>query len=469
VGVRSSLDPSPDVVVLGGGNAALCAAITARRLGCHVLLLEKAPLWRRGGNTRHTRDIRYSHPEEHRYATGSYPESEFLEDLKAVTGQGFDPAISKLLVAESASVPTWMEAQGVKWQPTLRGTLHLNRTNRFFLGGGKALVNTYYDTLENLGGAVVYGVRLTGLELEGNGRVRIVAQTEAAEIDISAAAVVVATGGFEANLALLEAAWGPGVRNYVIRGTPENDGQMLSRLLELGADSVGDPRAFHAVAVDARSPRFDGGIVTRVDAIPYGIAVNRHGCRFYDEGEDLWPKRYAIWGRLIAEQPDQIAYAVFDAKVRHLFIPPVYPPVSANSIEGLALKLGVDSRTLCQTVNDFNASVAVGSVFDPAVLDGASTVGLVPPKSNWALPVDSAPFGAYPLRPGVTFTYRGVRVDRQAHVLRRDGVVLPGVFAAGEIMAGNILKTGYLAGVGLTIGTVFGRIAGSVAVEYARA
>jgi tricarballylate dehydrogenase len=222
------------------------------------------------------------------------------------------------------------------------------------------------------------------------------------------------------------------------------------------------------VALDARAPKFDGGIVTRLDSVPFGIVVNKCVQRFYDEGEDFWPKRYAIWGRLIAEQPDQIAYSIVDAKALPRFMPSVFAPVEAPTIGDLAIALKIDPQALIGVVDDFNRSVRMGK-FDPATLDDCRTEGISPPKSHWATPVETPPFYGYPLRPGITFTYLGVTVDEQARVIMASGKPAPNLFAAGEIMAGNILGRGYLAGFGLTIGSVFGRIAGREAARHALA
>ena len=219
------------------------------------------------------------------------------------------------------------------------------------------------------------------------------------------------------------------------------------------------------MAIDGRAPKFDGGIVTRLDCVPFSIVVNKNAERFYDEGEDVWPKRYAIWGRLVAQQPDQIAYSIIDANALGRFMPSVFPPEQADSIGGLAAKLGLDPTALTATVERFNAAVRPGASFDHARLDGCATAGLDPPKTNWAQRLDTPPFYGYPLRPGITFTYLGVRVNEHAQVIMRDGAAAPNLYAAGEIMAGNILGQGYVAGVGMTIGTVFGRIAGARAAR----
>ncbi len=233
------------------------------------------------------------------------------------------------------------------------------------------------------------------------------------EHELQANAVVVAAGGFEANLDWLREAWGDAARNFLIRGTPYNTGTMLRALLDAGAAPVGDPRECHAVAIDGRAPKFDGGIVTRLDCVPLGIVVDRDAERFYDEGEDAWPKRYAIWGKLVARQPGQIAYSIVDAKVRGLFMPSVYPAIEAESIRELAARLDLPGERLEATVAAFNRAVQPGA-FDHTALDGCRTIGLTPDKTHWAQRLDTPPYAAYPLRPGITFTYLGVRVDARS-------------------------------------------------------
>jgi tricarballylate dehydrogenase len=278
--------------------------------------------------------------------------------------------------------------------------------------------------------------------------------------------VVVAAGGFEANVAWLKEYWGEAADNFIIRGTPNNQGRMLKELLQHGVKPVGDPRGCHAVALDARAPKFDGGIVTRLASVPFGIVVNKEAKRFYDEGEDFWPKRYAIWGRLIAEQPEQIAYSIIDSKALPHFMPSVFTPLEAGSIAELATALELDSSALTAAVDQFNRSTS-GGKFDPGNLDDCRSAGLDPPKSHWARPIDTLPYYGYPLRAGITFTYLGVTVNQQAQVIMQNGQPAKNIFAAGEMMAGNILGKGYLAGFGLTIGSVFGRIAGREAARYA--
>jgi tricarballylate dehydrogenase len=279
--------------------------------------------------------------------------------------------------------------------------------------------------------------------------------------------VVLATGGFESNLSWLKDAWGDAADNFIVRGTPYNTGTPLRLMLDAGAQPIGDPRACHAIAVDARAPKFDGGIVTRLDCIPLGIVVNQLGERFADEGKDLWPRRYASWGTLVAQQLGQQAYCLVDAKVADRFMPSVFPPVAADSIPELAARLGLPPDRMSATVSRFNEAVRPGT-FNHESLDDCRTQGLEPEKSHWAQRLDTPPFWGYPLRPGITFTYLGLRVDETGRVVTTGGTPMHNVYAAGEIMAGNILRNGYLAGIGMTIGTVFGRIAGTSAASLAR-
>jgi tricarballylate dehydrogenase len=451
--------PLFDVAVIGGGNAGMCAALTASEAGARVLVLESAAPEMRGGNSRHTRNMRRMGE--------AYPESEYFADLLKVTAGHTDEALARLAIRESLPAHAWMQAHGVRFQPALGGTLHLDRTNAFFLGGGKAVLNAYYAAAERRGIRVLYNAEVTALMISRGVFENGTADFDGGPVTFRAKALVAAAGGFESNLEWLEEAWGEAARNFLVRGTPHNQGTILKALLASGAQSTGDPRQCHAIAIDARAPKFDGGIVTRLDSLPLGIVVNRNGQRFDDEGADLWPKRYAVWGRLIAMQPGQIAYSIFDSKVQGRFMPSVFPAISAKTIGELAAKLELPLEATECTVKRFNQAV-VGGCFDHSQLDGCGTQGIDPPKSNWAQRIDAAPFFAYPLRPGITFTYLGVRVAESAAVHMRDGTTSPNIFAAGEIMVGNVLGQGYLAGIGMTIGAVFGRIAGRNAARAAQ-
>ena len=459
-----------DVLVIGGGNAALCAALMAREAGASVLLLEAAPRDWRGGNSAHTRNLRCMHDAPQDVLVDAYPEEEFWQDLLKVTGGRTDEALARLVIRASSTCRPWMRRHGVRFQPSLSGALHTARTNAFFMGGGKALVNAYYRSAEKLGVQVRYEAPVDRIELDGG-------RFKAAFVHgerFAARACVLAAGGFESNREWLRQAWGRNERgewpadNFLVRGTRFNTGTLLKHLLDSGADAVGDATQAHMVAIDARAPLYDGGICTRIDCVSLGVVVNRDAARFHDEGEDFWPKRYAIWGRLVAQQPGQIAYSIIDAKAVGRFMPPVFPGVAATTLAALAAladEIGLDRERFMMTLQAYNAACRPGH-FDHTALDDCRTEGLAPAKTHWARPIDTPPFYAYALRPGVTFTYLGLKTDASAAV-RFGGRASPNLFVAGEMMAGNLLGQGYTAGVGMSIGTAFGRIAGTQAAQAA--
>lgn len=460
----------PDVLVIGGGNAALCAALMAREAGASVLLLEAAPRAWRGGNSAHTRNLRCMHDAPQDVLVEAYPEEEFWQDLLKVTGGQTNEHLARLTIRASSHCRDWMRRHGVRFQPPLSGALHVARTNAFFMGGGKALVNAYYRSAERLGVGVRYETPVDRIEMR-DGHF-IAAHTRAGE-RITAKSCVLAAGGFESDLTWLREAWGQNERgewpadNFLIRGTAYNKGVLLRHLLDDHcADRIGDPTQAHMVAIDARAPLYDGGICTRIDCVSLGVVVNQEARRFYDEGEDFWPKRYAIWGRLVAQQPQQIGYSVIDSKAIGRFMPPVFPGVKADTLPDLARQLGLDVDTFMHTLNSYNAACRVGT-FDHTALDDCHTDGVTPAKTHWARPIDTAPFYAYAVRPGVTFTYLGLRTDDTTAV-RFNDQPSPNLFVAGEMMAGNVLGKGYTAGVGMSIGTAFGRIAGTQAARAAQ-
>ena len=465
-----------DVLVIGGGNAALCAALMAREAGASVLVLEAAPREWRGGNSAHTRNLRCMHDAPQDVLMDAYPEEEFWQDLLKVTGGLTDEKLARLVIRASGTCRRWMQRHGVHFQPSLSGALHTARTNAFFMGGGKALMNAYYRSAQKLGVEVRYDSAVDRLEFDGERfvaahvKVRRFDGSESVE-RITAKACVLAAGGFESNRDWLREAWGQNERgewpsdNFLIRGSRFNQGVLLRHLLEAGADRIGDPTQAHMVAIDARAPLYDGGICTRIDCVSLGVVVNREAKRFYDEGEDFWPKRYAIWGRLVAQQPGQVGYSVIDAKAVGRFMPPVFPGIKADTLSELAQQLGLDIPVFMKTINDYNAACQPGQ-FDHTALDDCHTESLYPPKTHWARPIDAAPFYAYALKPGVTFTYLGLKTNETAavHFGRKAS---PNLFVAGEMMAGNVLGKGYTAGVGMSIGTTFGRIAGTQAARAA--
>ncbi|WP_431282203.1 FAD-dependent tricarballylate dehydrogenase TcuA [Humitalea sp. 24SJ18S-53] len=456
-----------DVLVVGGGNAALCAAITARRAGASVILCEASPPPMRGGNSRHTRNLRALHPGPTKVLTDAYLEEEYWDDLLRVTGGRTDEHLARMCIRASQHAPDFLASCGVVFQPSLSGTLSLSRTNAFFLGGGKALVNALYREAQAIGVVTLTDTEVEHIEVEdGFAREAIISHKGFPE-RIRFKAIVAASGGFQANRNWLREYWGDAADNFQIRGTPYAQGHVLKDLLAQGVQQVGDPTQFHAVANDARAPMEDGGLAMRLDCVPFSLVVNRDIERFYDEGEDVWPKRYAIWGRLIAQQPGQTALAVTDSQAVHNFLPSVYPPLKANTIAEIGQQAGFDGEALTRVVEAFNASVVPGT-FRPMVPDDCRTEGLTPPKSHWARRIDQPPYYGYPLRPGITFTFLGLKVDDKARVIMADGKPSANMFASGEIMSGNILGQGYLAGFGMTLGTVFGRLAGEGAARHVR-
>ncbi len=457
-----------DIVVVGGGNAALCAAISAKENNPNlkIALLESSSEEWRGGNSQHTRNLRAMHNAPTDVLVDSYSEDEFFDDVFKVTKGQTNEEYARFVISNTPQAVEFAKKYGVRFQPSMRGTLHLGRTNAFFLGGGKALVNAYFYSAKEIGVEIFYEYEALDLVVDNKVCKEIIVLDKNAnkQVSFKAKAFIIASGGFESNLEWLQEAWGEKAKNFIVRGTRFNEGKMLRALQKNNAKIIGDPTQGHMVAIDARTPKYDGGIASRVDCVSLGIVVNKHAKRFYDEGEDFWPKRYAIWGRLVAQQEDQIAFSITDSKVQECYMPSLFPPIVAQSIEELAEKMGLDSNVLRQTLDEYNASVVDGE-FNHTIQDNCYTKGLSVEKTHWALRIDKPPFYCYPLRPGITFTYMGVKVDKEARVHTENDEPFENLFAAGEIMAGNILTQGYVAGFGMSIGAVFGRLAGQNAAS----
>jgi tricarballylate dehydrogenase len=453
-----------DVLVVGGGSAALCAAIAARRIGASVRMVEQAPATLRGGNTRHARNFRLMHDRPAWYVPDAYGEDAFLRDLLRVTHGATDERLARVLIRGSATIAQWLGDNGVRLQDPASGAMPYSRRTAFFLGGGKAMINALYATAAKLGVAVGCDSEVVELAF-GDDRGCEVGIAHGGSIErVAANTMVLCSGGHQANLDWLRESFGAAADGFMIRGTPYVTGSVLRLLLDAGVKPVGDPSRCHMVAVDARGPKFDGGIVTRITGIPHGIVVDRDGKRFHDEGEDARKTHYARWGARIADCPGQIAYLIMDAKGLNRALPTALPPIRAGSIPALATALGLDPAALETTMRDFNA--ATGGA-DDLPLTERCTTGLTPPKSRGAVALAVPPFAAYPLRPGVTFTHFGVAVDDHMRVVKKDGRPARNVFAAGMIMAANVLGDGYLAGLGVALSTVFGRLAGEEAARQA--
>jgi tricarballylate dehydrogenase len=456
---ESAIPQNPDVLVVGGGSAALCAAITARRRGASVRMVEAAPFGLRGGNTRHARNFRLMHDGPRWYVPDAYGEDAFFKDLVRVTSGATDEQLARALIRGSATIANWLGENGVRLQDPAKGAMPFSRRTAFFLGGGKAMINALYATALNLGVDIDYDSEVVALAFADKQRCEADILHDGRIERVAAKALVLCTGGHQANLDWLRQDFGAAVDGFLIRGTPYATGSVLRLLLDAGAKSVGDPARAHMVAVDARGPKFDGGIVTRITAIPHGIVVDRDGKRFHDEGEDARKTHFARWGARIAEQPGQIAYLILDANGFGRALPAALPAFRADTISALTSALELDPVVLETTIAEFNAAIAAGN--------DRCTAGLTPPKSHAAAALKTPPFFAYPMRPGVTFTHFGVVVDQHMRVVKSDGTALRNVFAAGMIMAANVLGQGYLAGLGVTLSTVFGRLAGEAAASQA--
>jgi tricarballylate dehydrogenase len=455
---------TPDVLVVGGGSAGLCAAIAARRSGASVRLVEHAPARLRGGNTRHARNFRLMHDQPEWYVPDSYGEDAFFGDLQRVTAGATDEKLARILIRGSATITPWLIDNGIRLQDPRDGSMPYSRRTAFFLGGGKAMINALTTTATRLGVTIGYDSEVVALSFGDNRHCEADIRHNGNAGRVAAKTLVACAGGQQASLDWLRQSFGPAADGFMIRGTPYDTGSVLRLLLDAGVKPVGNPARAHMVAVDARGPKFDGGIVTRITAIPHGIVVDRNGKRFHDEGEDARKTHFARWGARIAECPDQIAYLILDANGLGRALPTALAPIRADGIADLATRLGLDPAALETTIREFNAATDAA---DDMPLNERRTTGLAPPKTRAAVALTAPPFAAYPLRPGVTFTHFGVAVDDQLRILQNDGTVARNVFAAGMIMAANVLGDGYLAGLGVTLATVFGRLAGEAAARQA--
>ena len=479
------------VVVVGAGNAALCAALAARQEGASVTVLERAPWAERGGNSRFTmaamrfaygglddlREVAGGLSEEEIAASdfGTYPERRFARDLERTGGGQADPELVETLVTRSRATLRWMRGLGVEFVPLYAGqAFEVDGKRRFWggltlqaRGGGPGLVAALERAAAKAGISTRYGCRAVGLRVE-EGAVRGVEVEEASgRGTLEADAVVLASGGFEANGDWRRRHLGEGWEQARVRGSRYNTGDGIRMALEAGAARAGQWSGCHAVAWDLNAPEV-GNLEVRhryqKHSYPLGIVVNARGERFLDEGADFRNYTYARYGRKVLEQPGRFAWQVFDARVSPLLRDEYRKPhatrVEADSLPELAARLdGVDPDGFLRTVEDFNAAVRRDVRFDPSVRDGRSTRGLVPDKSNWANPLEAPPFEAFAVTCGITFTFGGLAVDRRARVLDRHGQPIPRLFAAGELV-GGLFYDNYPGGSGLTAGAVFGRLAG---------
>jgi tricarballylate dehydrogenase len=434
-----------DVTVIGGGIAGLCAAIAARRSGAAVRLLEAAPRPLRGGNARHGRNFRLTHETPLAYVPNRYTADELRAELRSITGDETDRALTELLIERAGSLAGWLIDHGVHLQPPGTGVMPYSRRTAFPLGGGKAMINALYTAAKRLGIVISYDSEVRSLLRNDDDGWTISVRSAATDRAISTRSVVVCAGGPGAAPAWLRENFGSAADGWMVRGTPYADGRLLDLLIAAGGSAIGDPTNCHAVPVDARAPQFDGGIVTRITSIPLGLVVDRSGARIDVAGAGSQPTHYAKWGPRIAACPGQIAFLVLDAAGLARAAPSALAPVTAPNLGELAAALQIDPTALLQSIEDFNAAPA-----------------------NAARPIAEPPFAAYPMRPGLTFVHYGIKVDATMRVVQADGRRHDDLFAAGMIMAANVLRRGYLAGLGITLSAVFGQIAGEEAARHVR-
>jgi len=486
-----------DVIVVGGGNAALCAALAAREADARVLVLEKAPEAWRGGNTFFTAGgFRFafksfeelcelvgdlSDEEKAAMDVSPYTEDEYYDDLMRVTEDLADPDLAMTLVRESQPTVRWMRDRGVRWIPMFgRQAYKVDGRFRFWgglvleaVGGGAGLVEMEYAAAAKTGIDVRFEAKVTRLTVDDRGAVTgVVVRTPGGVEELAAGAVVLAAGGFEANPEMRTRYLGRNWDLARVRGTPYNTGEAIRMALDIGALPWGHWSGCHAVAWDYNAPWHGDrkvGDGFQKHSYPLGLIVNLHGERFVDEGADFRNYTYVKYGRAIIEQPRRAAFQIFDQKVIHLLreeyrIREVTKAEDAT-LEGLARKLEIDVDGFVRTVREYNAAVQPGA-YNPAIKDGKGTRGLTPPKSNWALPLDAPPFVGFAVTTGITFTFGGLRITGDAQVVDAEQRPIPGLYAAGELV-GGLFYQNYPGGAGLMAGSVFGRIAGRAAARAA--
>ena len=493
----SSSEPFPefaDVVVVGGGNAAFCAALAAREGGAGVVMLERAPEAEAGGNSRFTAgaircvydgvdDLRRLMPdltddEVARTDFGTYTEDEFFDDMGRITEYRCDPDLTEILVKRSRETLLWMRSKGVRFQP-IWGRQAFKVDGRFKFwggltveasGGGPGLVDSLKDSAAETGIHICYGARAMSLVTDESGVCGVTVKRGGTVSTMRAGAVVLACGGFEANHEWRARYLGPGWDLAKVRGTRFNTGDGIRMGLEIGAAPFGHWSGCHAVGWDRNAPEFGDlavGDGFQKHSYPFAIMLNANGERFVDEGADFRNYTYAKYGAVILAQPGQFAWQIFDAKVSHLqrdeYRIRQVTKVSADTLEDLVGKLdGVDPERALATIEDYNAAVHTDVPFDPNLKDGRGTRGLAVPKSNWANTIDAPPFEAFAVTCGVTFTFGGLRIDTKGNVLDTDLAPIARLYAAGELV-GGLFYSNYPGGTGLMAGSVFGRLAGTTA------
>jgi tricarballylate dehydrogenase len=496
-----SQDTQTDVVVVGAGNAGMCAALAAREQGASVLVLEAADEKNRGGNSAYTAgafrivyegvdDLRVLIPdmtddEAQTNDYGKYTAEQFFDDMARVTQFRTDPDLCEILIMQSYDALKWMQTKGVKFLPMYQRQAFKTETGAFRFwggltveanGGGPGLVDSLFDAAKREDIDVWYHSRAVELVYEhGKGVSGVKVNTPDGEVTVTAKSVVLAAGGFEANSEWRTRYLGPGWDMAKVRGTRHNMGDGIRMALDIGAEPYGNWSGAHAVGWDMNAPQYGDlavGDGFQKHSYPFGLMVNANGKRFVDEGADFRNYTYAKYGRAILEQPGQAAWQIFDQKVTHLqrdeYRIREVTKVTANTLEELAEKIdGVDTEALIQELNEYNAAVQTDIPFDPTVKDGRCTDGLAVNKSNWANTLDEPPYEAYATTCGVTFTFGGLHINPKTEVLSVNGEAIPNLYAAGELV-GGLFAFNYPGGTGLTSGSVFGRRAGESAGANAK-
>jgi tricarballylate dehydrogenase len=480
-----------DVVVVGAGNAALCAALAAREQGASVLVLEKAAEHARGGNSYFSGGLfrfpftglddlenvvgQMSQADKDRIEIDPYSEADFYSDLMKVTDGLSDPELAGKLVSSASDTVKWIEKKGVRFVLAYgRQSYEVDGKFKFWgglnvesVGAGVGLVDSLFDTCEREGISVAYETMGSELNIDQKGAISgITTRSPEGFRTISTRNVILASGGFEANPEMRVRYLGPAWDYAKVRGTAANTGDGINMAIAIGAQAFGNYSGSHAVAWDAGAPPFGDrriGDLFQKHSYPLGLIVNRDGVRFVDEGADIRNYTYAKYGKEILNQPGRVAFQIFDSQVydrlRDEYKIKEVMSATSDRLEEVATELGIEPAVFTQTISDYNESVNDGH-YDPSVLDGKGTTGITPPKSNWALKLDQPPFTGYAVTCGITFTFGGLKVDPSARVIDTQGYPIPGLFAAGELV-GGLFYENYPGGSGLTAGSVFGRIAGN--------
>jgi tricarballylate dehydrogenase len=485
-----------DVIVVGGGNAAFCAALAAREHCDRVLVLERAPEEEAGGNSRFTAGllrIAYNGVDDMKRLMpdlsaqeiastdfGTYTEEQFLDDMARVTEYRCDPDLTEILVKQSLPAALWMRGKGVRFTAAWgRQAFKVEGRFKFWggltveaVGGGPGLVDSLTQAARKDGIELWYQSRAVSLIADDDGVHGVVVKRAGKTLEVKSRSVVLAAGGFQANTEWRTRYLGPGWELAKVRGTRFNTGDAIRMALDIGAQPIGNWSGCHAVAWERNAPEFGDlavGDQFQKHSYPWGIYINAEGKRFVDEGADFRNYTYAKYGRVILQQPGQFAWQIFDGKVRQLLrdeykIKQVTKRVANTLAELVSVLDDVNAQAALKEIQNYNAAVRTDIAFNPNVKDGRRTEGLAVPKSNWANTIDTPPFEAYAVTCGITFSFGGLRINTDAQVINTDGEPMRGLYAAGELV-GGIFWFNYPGGSGLTNGAVFGRIAGKNAAS----